>query len=170
MTAIKPSWYQQPMVWLLILFPAMAVVGGMITLYLAISSNDGLIVDDYYKQGLEINRSLERDKVATQHGLQATLQINTARHLLSLNLKHHSDYALPNLISLHFQHHTRSGFDKTVELTRTGDNFYQGTLPELVIGGWTVELSADNWRLLTSMTLPTTPFPPTINLLINHYE
>ena len=73
---MKKPWYREPFVWLVILFPASAVIGGMITISLAISSDDGLVVDDYYKRGLEINRTLERDKAAARHGIQATLGFN----------------------------------------------------------------------------------------------
>ena len=151
----KP-WYNEPFVWLLILFPASAVIGGIITIILAINSNDGLVVDDYYKQGLEINRTLERDKAAARHGLVAALHLNIERHLVYLNLNAHSDYKLPNQIIFTFQYHTRSGFDKTLKLERSGDNFYQGRLPELIVGKWYVQIMADDWRLLESVQMPLT--------------
>ncbi|HEW99025.1 MAG TPA: hypothetical protein ENF37_10385 [Beggiatoa sp.] len=151
---MKRPWYREPFVWLLILFPASAVIAGMITISLAINSNDGLVVDDYYKQGLEINRTLERDKAAARHALQASL--NVEQQLIHLNLNAHPDYNLPNQITLRFSHRTRSGFDKEVLLERIGDNRYQGTLPELIVGAFYVQLAADDWRLLKSVRLPMT--------------
>jgi hypothetical protein len=147
-------WYQEPFVWLVILFPASAVIGGMFTIYLAIASNDGLVVDDYYKQGLEINRILKRDQIAANYQLQATLQFNIERHFAYLYLTAISSYQLPNQINLNFHHHTRAGFDQTVLLERIGDNSYQGQLPELVIGKWTIELTTDEWRLLKVIQMP----------------
>ncbi|TGO02933.1 hypothetical protein PN36_16135 [Candidatus Thiomargarita nelsonii] len=144
----KKPWYREPFVWLLILFPASAVIGGLFTIYLAIASNDGLVVDDYYKQGLEINRTLAR------HGLEATLHFE--RHRLHLSLNANSDYKLPHQIVIHFNHHTRSGFDKTVPLERISDNGYQASLPDLIVGTWTVQLTGDDWRLLKSVRLPMT--------------
>jgi len=153
---MKNPWYREPFVWLLILFPASAVIAGMITISLAIYSNDGLVVDDYYKQGLEMNRTLERDKAAARHGLQATLHFNVEHRLIRLQLNAHPDYKLPNQVQLHFSHHTRSGFDKSVKLAFFGDNIYQGTLPELIVGAFFAQLSADDWRLLKSMRVPIT--------------
>lgn len=151
---MKPSWYREPFVWLLIFFPACAVLGGMITITLAVNSNDGLVADDYYKRGLEINRTLERDKAAVHHSLQATLRFEVELQLIHLNLNADSDYQLPNQIMLRLSHHTRSGFDKDVVLKRFGDNFYQGTLPELKEGVFMVQLTADDWRLLDSLAVP----------------
>ena len=54
------AWYREPLVWLLISFPLTAVIAGFFTLYLAIISSDGLVVDDYYHRGKEINKSLAR--------------------------------------------------------------------------------------------------------------
>ena len=36
--------------------PAAAVVGGAVMLWLALTTYDGLVSDDYYKEGLAINQ------------------------------------------------------------------------------------------------------------------
>ena len=38
--------------------PAIVVVAGIYTAYLAIVSNDGLVDDDYYKQGLAVSQRM----------------------------------------------------------------------------------------------------------------
>jgi len=149
---MKSTWYQEPFVWLVILFPASAVIGGIVTIFLAIQSSDGLVVDDYYKQGLEINRVLERDKAALKHGLQAVLQVKNQFVHLALNA--HDNYTLPPAITLQFSHSTRAGFDKQVLLKRMSDNTYQAALPELITGKFFLQLTADDWRLLKSVHLP----------------
>lgn len=153
---MKLPWYREPFVWLLIFFPASAVIGGMITIVLAIHSDDGLVVDDYYKQGLEINRTLERDKAAIRHGLQAILRFNIELQLIHLNLNAHPSYKLPQQVLLQLSHHTRSGFDKQIVLEYIGDNTYQGALPILKIGVFSAQLMADDWRLVKSIRIPNT--------------
>ncbi|RPI42555.1 MAG: hypothetical protein EHM59_17550, partial [Betaproteobacteria bacterium] len=54
-TPIKP-WYREPWPWLLMAAPAAAVLAGAVTLALAIQSYDGLVAEDYYKQGLAVNQ------------------------------------------------------------------------------------------------------------------
>ncbi len=148
----KKPWYREPFVWLVILFPASAVIGGMITISLAINSDDGLVVDDYYKQGLEINLVLKRDKAAIKHGLQANL--NFENNFIQVRLNKNVDYDLPKQIDLRFSHHTRPGFDKELILDKVADNIYQSKAPELILGKWSIQISADDWRLLKSIQIP----------------
>ena len=52
------KWYQNPFVWLIIGGPLLVVVASFITLYLAITHPDPAI-DDYYRKGIEINKTLD---------------------------------------------------------------------------------------------------------------
>ena len=67
-------WYREPWPWLLMAGPVTVIIAGGFTAWLAVTSSDGLVADDYYKQGLAINQTLERDidrhmlKPADQHG------------------------------------------------------------------------------------------------------
>jgi len=58
---------------ILILIPAVSVVMGGIMLWLAISSFDGMVDDDYYQRGLQINQDLNRDSVALKAGIKGRL-------------------------------------------------------------------------------------------------
>ena len=72
-------WYRQKWPWLLMLPPAAAVVGGFITLWLAIKTWDGLVVDDYYKEGLAIRKTMDRSLKAGELGLTAYVSIDAER-------------------------------------------------------------------------------------------
>lgn len=52
------SWYKNPYIWLIIGGPLLVIIASFVTLYLAITHPDEAI-DDYYRKGLEINRTLE---------------------------------------------------------------------------------------------------------------
>ncbi len=52
------KWYKNPYVWLLIGGPSAVIVASFITLYLAISHPDPAI-EDYYRKGIEINKTLD---------------------------------------------------------------------------------------------------------------
>ena len=54
-------WYKERWPWILMAGPALVIVAGIITVWLAVISNDGLVSDDYYKQGLAVNQRLQRD-------------------------------------------------------------------------------------------------------------
>lgn len=147
------KWYLEPYVWLLIALPLSAVIGGMITLRYAIVSNDGLVVDDYYKRGLEINRTLDRDHAAVKHGLKSTLQLNPETGQARIILESKSTYSLPDSLDVSFLYSTRAGHDIQTRLKRVAGNIYDGTIPKLIRGHWYIQIEADDWRLLESKTV-----------------
>jgi hypothetical protein len=148
----KP-WYVQPWVWLLIALPATAVIGGMVSLYLAITTSDGLVVDDYYTRGKAINRDLARDRAAQAHALEARLDIDIAGNRVTLMLKS-QDYVLPRAARLSFLHPTQPGHDQQILLEQVGEGRYAGGIGELGRGKWYVQLEADDWRLSGRMQMP----------------
>ncbi len=73
--SIPDNWKREPLVWMLIAIPFSAVIMGVVMITLAIQSWSGLVVDDYYKKGKQINRVLARDKFAYELGLAAGFKI-----------------------------------------------------------------------------------------------
>ncbi len=53
--------------------PAVVIVAGFITAWLAIESNDGLVDDNYYKVGLSVNQQLKQKQLAAELNLKADL-------------------------------------------------------------------------------------------------
>ncbi len=147
-------WYRVPFVWLLVAFPLTAVVAGFVTLGLAIQSDDGVVEDDYYRKGKEINRVLARDVAAARLGLESTLEFNAAQREFALRLRAKPDTKLPQAVEIRFLHATRAGLDKSLIVPRNGDGSYRAPLPELAPGHWNVQLAAHDWRLTGSLYVP----------------
>jgi len=145
-------WYKEYYVWLLILFPMLAVIGGIVTTILAVQSDDGLVVDDYYKHGLEINRTLERDQVALDYNLNADIKFNQELEEVSITMTSTSGFIYPPNLSVTFLHATRSGLDTEVNMMLTQENTYRGNLSALTAGKWYVHIQYDNWRLIKTIT------------------
>lgn len=148
------AWYREPLVWLLISFPLTAVIAGFFTLYLAIISKDGLVVDDYYQKGKEINKSLARDHAAGQHGLRAGITLDAAKQQVVVRLVAAKGWPLPDTLNVRWLHATRDGFDRTQTLTRIPDGSYRNAFPELAPGHWYVQIEAQDWRLQGSLRVP----------------
>ncbi len=53
-----PPWWKYGHVWLVIAGPAIVVVASFITLYLALTRPDPVLDEDYYRKGMQINRTL----------------------------------------------------------------------------------------------------------------
>ena len=147
-------WYQEPLVWFLIAIPLSSVLVGMVVLWVAVDTDDGLVVDDYYKRGLAINKTLDRDLVARQHVLNSNLRFVHDFDQIHLVLNAEETFEHPPEIHLGFYHATKKGFDQEIKLTRISDKGYSGALPELIKGRWYLTLFHDHWRLTGTLTWP----------------
>lgn len=147
-------WYRVSFVWLLIALPLTAVIASFITLGLAITSDDGLVEDDYYRRGMEINRDLARDKAAAAHGLESRVDLDSAHRELFVQLSARKSKALPPTIEIKFLHATRAGLDRSLIVARQADGTYRSPLPEFAPGHWNVQLTAQDWRLTGSLFMP----------------
>lgn len=65
----KP-WWRFGYVWLIIAGPLLVVIASFITLYLAITRPDA-VIDDYYRKGMEINKTLNAERDSMAPALQA---------------------------------------------------------------------------------------------------
>ena len=151
-TAGRP-WFREPMVWMVILIPVSAVIVGAVMLTFAIRSDDGLVVDDYYKQGKEINRVLARTEEAARLGVVASIQFDQLGQVqIHLDQKFQADPM--SAVTLSLVHRTRAGLDRKSTLIRYADGIYRGqmTLPDT--GVWAVQLEADHWRVTGTMAQP----------------
>jgi hypothetical protein len=146
-------WHREPWAWLVFSIPAVAVLMGAVLLFVAGRSYDGLVADDYYKRGLEINRSLERDRVAASHRLQGSLVV-VVGELVTIDLSGEGGFVAPPALALSLHHATRDGLDRTVMLRLQGDRRYQGVWPALEPGAWNLWLGTANWRLAGRLQIP----------------
>lgn len=64
-------WWRFGHVWLVIAGPAIVVVAGFVTLYLAITIPDPVVAEDYYRKGVEINKTLETPASSLAPAVQA---------------------------------------------------------------------------------------------------
>ncbi len=151
----KP-WYKNPMVWMVIFFPSMAVVGGLITITIAIKTDDGLVVDDYYKQGLQINKVIEFDKNAKDTNLSALVDANIKTGEILVSLKADSTLEMQKEITFKLIHRTRPGLDQVTTLRQVegSSSDYRGYIkPPIIEGRWSIQIvSPNNWRLKQSFT------------------
>lgn len=140
-------WYRERWPWLLMAGPVAAVIGGLITAWLAVTHEDGLVADDYYKQGLAINRTLDREQKAAAFGVEARLMFSADGTRVRAMVQ--GRQATPDRLTLRFTHATRAGLDQTVALARDPGGWYEGGLAAIRTGKWKVLLEdpAAGWRV-----------------------
>ena len=147
-------WYREPWPWLLMAGPAVVVVAGFVTLGLALSGSDGLVVDDYYKQGKAINQSLQRDAMARTRQIAASLHFDDADGAVRAVIRRGDGSIPPPVAVLTLVHATRSHLDRRVELALAGDA-YTGRMTSLAPGKWhlVLEDAGKDWRLTKTLLI-----------------
>jgi hypothetical protein len=139
----KP-WYREPWPWLIMAGPAAVVLAGAATIWIAFRSADGLVADDYYRQGLAINRVLAREEAAARLGLSA--QVDLAGGRLRVRLAG----ARPPALFVHLAHATRAGHDARLRLAPSADGWYETELAGLPAGRWRIAIEdpQGRWRIV----------------------
>ena len=146
-TDTKP-WYKHRWPWLLMLGPALVVVAGVHTTYLAFTQQDALVVDDYYKQGKAINHDLRRDRVSAGMALEAVLRFDPASgKLIGSMTTHKQPYA--GKINISLIHSTQPLKDLKLQAQADQQGRFAVNLPLLDIARWTVQIEGEqrDWRL-----------------------
>ena len=152
-TPILP-WYRHRWPWILAAGPAVVVVASFITLWLAISSSDGLVTEDYYRKGLAINQTLALSERAQALDLEAGVSLKLDSISVRVGSKM-PGFTLPKQIRVTVSHPTRAGLDQSQVLTLL-DGRYTGRFRLPAAGHWVVLLEDDakTWRMMGNVMLP----------------
>lgn len=140
-------WYRQFWPWFLIALPATVVLASMVTIAIAASTRDSLVVDDYGKIGMITEQRRAWEQEAARLGLQARLHL--ARQDGQLMLVLQGAESAPERLQLRLTHPTLAERDRTVELSGSGDGVYRARLSHILEGRRYVQLedAAAGWRL-----------------------
>jgi hypothetical protein len=136
-------WYRQLWPWLLISGPAAVLVAGAATMWIAFATADGLVAEDYYKQGLAINKRLAREEAGRRLGVSASIALGAQK--IRVDLKG----AAPEALFVHLAHATRAGYDVRLRLTPVASGIYEAALGALPRGHWRVVIEdpRGTWRI-----------------------
>lgn len=148
-------WYKQFWPWFLISLPLSVVIASIVTINIAVSTNDGLVSDDYYKEGLGIHRNAESAARAKALGIAGALSYDAETGALSLALDGPLTDA-PGLLSLQVTHPTRPNNDRLTQLTAMGNGRYAGRIEPLVPANWKLSLQPEDgdWRIVGRLGIP----------------
>ena len=141
----KTAWWRQPWPWFLMSLPMAAIIGGVITAWLATRDADSLVSDDYYKEGLAIRQVLDRDAKAKALGVAATLDVQGGRLSVALS----GNVGKVSGLRLHLIHPTRAEQDLSVNLPAAPGRPFAADLPPLQAGKRQLVLEPNDrsWRL-----------------------
>jgi uncharacterized protein len=140
-------WYREPWPWLLAAIPLATVIAGGFTLSLAISTEDSLVADDYYKRGLAINRDIGREQAANRLGIDVRMHFSATDGRVTATLPAGAPQSAALVLRL--QHPTRSAMDITARLDRISPSVYVGSVRPVSATHWRVTMEDPEgvWRL-----------------------
>ena len=143
MTHSTLPWYRHRWPWLLMAGPLAVVIAGSATIWIAFATADGLVAEDYYKQGLAINKVIAREEAARELGISA--DVSQEGKFLKVILKGET----PPVVFATLVHATRAGYDERLRLEPTAPGAYEAALPELPPGHWriSIEDAQGRWRI-----------------------
>ncbi|MEZ5653389.1 MAG: FixH family protein [Burkholderiaceae bacterium] len=149
-TDVNKHWSREPWPWILMALPASAVVAGMITLWLALSTNNSLVVDDYYKEGKAINQRIARDTRASELGLSADASIDHGRLQVALSGRVPAGLAA---LEASFVHVADARHDRALLLLAGPDGRLSGQGIDLAPGRYRLHLAppGGEWRLVSEV-------------------
>jgi hypothetical protein len=134
--------------------PLLVVIASFVSAWLAVKSDDSLVTDDYYRQGLAMHRTLLLSEQAQALGLTAGVRIADGHLAIRLRATDRK-FIAPSALLATLSHPTRAGLDQSVKLSLHGD-VYVGEVRIPAAGHWLLLLEDDkkDWRLLGNVVLP----------------
>jgi hypothetical protein len=123
--------------------PGVVVVAAVITAVIAFRGADGLVADDYYKQGLGINRQIARDQAARDLAIAGELRVQPGAVRVQLR----ASRALPDRLTIRFAHPSRASEDRVLHPARTADGLWEAPLADLPAGRWRAIVETPDWRV-----------------------
>lgn len=89
----KDLWYKEPWLLLVVGGPLVVVCASIFTGVLAWRGSDKVVAEDYYKQGLMINKDLQRDATARELQLSASLSLDLVANRLKMTVSANKNLA-----------------------------------------------------------------------------
>ena len=147
-TKDNEPWYRQFWPWFLIALPGSVVIAGLTTVYIAFNGADTLVNDNYYRDGLAINQSLEQEHLAKAMGLTAELRLDNDSGELFVTLVG-SEVSASNIM-LELLHPTDEQRDRELSMSLIAPNHYRVDLERNLRHRYYLRLTptpGQEWRL-----------------------
>jgi hypothetical protein len=147
---VQDLWYKEPWMLLVLGGPLIVVIAAITTGVIAWQGEDKVVSRDYYKQGININRYLQKDAKASELKILAEIRFDQASGKISLRLEGKTTFPESILFSIS-THSAASTYESSqkIKLLQTKPNVYEGKLTARAIQMklWHVQVEAADWRL-----------------------
>lgn len=147
-------WYKEPWMLLVVGGPLIVVIAASVTFYIAWQGSDKILTQDYYKQGLNIDKDIHRDAKAVEYKMLAKAQFDANSGKILLHLE--GETKLPSFVLLSLSSSSRASVYEEIQqitLSQATPGTYEGLIKipspsdtrDLQL--WHVKIEAADWRL-----------------------
>jgi hypothetical protein len=145
-------WHREPMLWLVLGLPLLAVAGSLTSAFLAAHGADPEITDNIRHDALAVRADPARDRMAAELGVSAELR--SSGDLLEVRLNAGRGTPPPARLVVVLARAAGASLDRMLVLQLAADGSYRTHLPPLAAGRWYVEISPPDrlWRLTGDFT------------------
>jgi uncharacterized protein len=154
-------WYKEP--WMLVVIggPLFVVLASLFTAFLAYKGADNVVAQDYYKQGLMINKDIQKDANARQYNMSAEVVLDAAAGKIVLHLE---GTQLPTAVYFSIAgpvDGTTNELVRKIILSQVRSGWYEGNLNKNGIADSVyrslchVKIETTDWRLTADWHEPT---------------
>lgn len=140
-------WYREVWPWLLMLPPALSVVGGVTMVVLATQTPSALVVEDYARIEELTGERFDQDRLASLLALTAEFRFDRDAGRVDVSLSGADYFETPETLTLFLRHTTNPANDIELSLAGDGERFSAGA--EVAPGRYYLELMPEDrvWRL-----------------------
>lgn len=158
-------WYRQFWPWFLLAPLIMTVCLSTYMLRVAFTQDQAVVSDNYYKNGLAINRLMDDLAAAKTLGVNAKVVLDDEKLLLILD----ASQVLPADLSLilTFSHPVSQKKDVRLDLQSVGNQQFVAKVPALDQGKWYLDIESSKLSDLPAWRLKKTVFAPFKEVTIN---
>ncbi|MGA1694350.1 MAG: FixH family protein [Burkholderiaceae bacterium] len=152
-------WTREPWPWIILGMLGTVVVASLVTLFIAMSTTDSLVADDYTKHGKAINQRLEKDNAAHRLGVVIKPAVTSqgdglVRIEAALSI---ADPAAtrPESLKLSLSHPTINKLDTQLTLARLPSGLYFVVVSPPKAGFWHAAFESPDgrWRVRTRLEI-----------------
>jgi hypothetical protein len=173
-------WWQHRWPWIILFMLSSVILACMVTIYIAVTTRDSLVADDYSKHGRGINQRLEKDQKALSLGVVARLgyaKVNASTSELTIALErpgqedqgsnNPSIARPPAFLILELSHPTMAQLDRNLVLRRVSENNmrYSIQTEPLAAAYWHASIYSPNkdWRVRSRLEVIEPSGSPGVN-------
>ena len=152
------AWWRHRWPWIILTMLGGTIIACMVTIYIAVTTQDSLVAADYTRHGKGINERLEKDLAAQRRDIRLA---PTAQRqpdgsvVFAVSLSSGAGEPAPEFLRLQLAHPTIGAQDRSLTLVQVQPGQYRAQTQDLMAGYWHLSLEDPSglWRVRSRLPI-----------------